>query len=296
MSSMKSTLATIFLLTIVFPASRGLAGSGPLPDLGQSNTALGRFWVGELSRLEQFPPDYRISSDGTLNFVASRGEVRLAYHSLPNADAECVLVRITDAVLDHAPSAAPGCLEFVFPWRQGASLAPPRGEAADHLICRGVVDACRLVQIALGQGERPFNSVGLIGDGYGAGIALAVASLMPEKVSFVVAHQPVCLSADLYASSGEATWCEEDAAEARRLEPLLNAERLAPYVVAPTLVIAGEWDPIATPEKCRRLWSALGRRGTLWMLPETGHCLPGELTDWDALWQRWAFVPWAGPA
>lgn len=280
----------MFFLIALLPANRGFTSSGPLPDLRHDKTAFGSFWHGALSSLDEIPPAYRMSAEGTVEFVASRGETRLAFHNLPAEDAVCVVIRITDAVLSEPPKAAAGCLEFVFPWRQGMTADKAGQEASQHMLCRGVLDACRLVKIALGQGNRPFASVGLIGDGYGAGIALGVAALMPENVAFVVAHQPICLTPELYAECEEETWNAQGVAEARRLEPLLNAARFAPFVLAPTLVLAGEWDTLATPESCQRLWAALGRRGTLWMVPETGHCLPGELSDWDGLWKRWAFV------
>ncbi len=59
-----------------------------------------------------------------------------------------------------------------------------------YILAEAIMDAARAAEVLLSQPEVLADRVGIIGEGVGGGIALALAALMPEKVSFVIAYDP----------------------------------------------------------------------------------------------------------
>ena len=86
-----------------------------------------------------------------------------------------------------------GCAVVNWGWSEGGCPALTAGAGArENPVYRGALNLCRLVQVLSGMDQIGLGRVGLVGEGYGASMAIIAAALLPEKVAFVVAHQPIC--------------------------------------------------------------------------------------------------------
>ena len=290
---LKTGLAVgVLLIAVVLPAQHALASAPTEDGNGASEVGkdFGEFWWTALARLEQTPPDYEISRRHKMLFQGLDGMTRAAWCAVPSGQAACAVLHITDAEVCEAVEEVPGCAQFVFAWREDIKVgAESVADARQHVLYRAVIDTCRLTQILSGMGSVRDNSIGLVGEGYGAGIAMAVAALMPAKVQFVIAHQPICLSVASDAGEGA------DASQAKRLRALrrtatrLSARSFAPFVRARSLVTVGMQDQYATPETILDLYTALPGEKFLWQLEGVGHCAARETPHWNQAWRAWAF-------
>lgn len=133
--------------------------------------------------------------------------------------------------------------------------------------------------------ETGATRVGLVGEGYGATLALAVAALKPDEVDFVCAHEPVAPPTAVGKSGYGpfADWQDEVARAAEYLHPL----HFAALVEAPTLLTYGEADKIATPDWVATLYEELSCRKELLSIRRGRHCQPADLGQWAKLWQEW---------
>jgi pimeloyl-ACP methyl ester carboxylesterase len=231
-----------------------------------------------LLRLEETPPLYASSGPGEMVFMGLDGIARTAWCGAA-AHATTAVLEITDAQTAAEVPLAPGCAHYVFAWQQDAP-APDCTfpSVADHPLTRAIADACRLTEVLAGANGLQGTRVGLVGEGYGAAVALAVAALCPDRVAFVVAHEPLGISR---------CWVPDalPPADWRLLDP----EAFAGSVTVPTLLTVGTSDEWATRESIERLQARLGGPVTLWVLNGLGHCAMSEVPGWEAAWQAWAF-------
>jgi pimeloyl-ACP methyl ester carboxylesterase len=231
-----------------------------------------------LSRLEETPPLYATSGPGQVAFLGLDGAVRTAWCGA-SARPTAAVLEITDAETAAAVPCTPGCAHYVFAWQQDAP-APDctLPSVTDHPLTRAIADACRLTEVLAGTNGLQGTRIGLVGEGYGAAVALAVAALCPERVAFVVAHQPLGISRCWVAdATAPADW------------RLLDPETFAASVTAPTLLTVGTADEWATPESVQAVQAGLRGPTALWVLDGVGHCAMADVPGWENAWQAWAF-------
>lgn len=274
----------VILIVALLPLHHALA-AGRAPVLGPE---FGEFWHTGLATLEETAPHCTTFGAHGLRFGGLHGMMRTAWFDAPGSSARGLVIHITDA-----PEAAPvppaaGLGQIVFAWREGVETGPESvADSRQHPLYRAILDASRLTRLAAGALGAPTGAVALVGEGYGAGVALAVAALMPDKVCCVVAHQPisldVCAEAQVPLAPEETRRLRELRATAMRL----SARSFAAFVGARVLVTVGTDDPYATPAAVTDLYEALPGEKLLWVLEGVGHVPAQELPDWQAVWRAW---------
>lgn len=153
-----------------------------------------------------------------------------------------------------------------------------------------VLAACQAVDLlSSAQGLRA-ERVAIIGDGFGAGIALAAAALLPDRVAFVICHQP---RPAFYVADGIAT---RSAAVADALDGISAAARaglaymeprsFAARIHVPTLVIAGTADRAAPREEMQVLFEALAGPRDSMLVRGLSHCPSDDLDGITAIIER----------
>jgi pimeloyl-ACP methyl ester carboxylesterase len=189
------------------------------------------------------------------------------------------------------------------PWRDGdeplaewylSGLPDPRACS----LRRAILTACQAVDLLFTHPSLRATRVGLIGDGYGAAVALAVAALMPERTAFVIAHQP--RPAYHRLADGTVTSCSE----VRRILRTLSADRehgeaafaaltyfdainFAPLLRAPALFIAGGRDREAPLDEIRQLYALLRCDCDSVLDERLGHSPSVSLPGFPELFARW---------
>lgn len=113
-------------------------------------------------------------------------------------------------------------------------------------------------------GDRP-TRIGLVGEGRGASVALALAALLPHQVAFVAAHEPV---------DGPA--------------PYFELKRSAGDIRCPTLLSYGGRDRVAPETQVVALSGELNGETELVEFPRAAHCQAQDLADWSVAWRQWA--------
>lgn len=284
---MSPSLATglpVILIVVLLPLHHALAVM-PAPALGPD---FGEFWYTGLATLEETPPDCTQAAGDRLRFRGLHGMMREARLDAPARPARGFVIHITDAPEAGPVPPVPGCGQIVFAWREGLDAQPESpADSRQHPLYRAILDATRLTRLAANALGAPTGAVALVGEGYGAGVALAVAALMPDKVSCIVAHQPICLEVATDAQIALAPRETRRLRELRATAARLSARSFAPFVGARTLVTLGTDDPHATPDTVTDLYEALPGEKRLWRLEGVGHVPAQELPDWQAVWQAW---------
>ena len=201
--------------------------------------------------------------------------------------------------------AGAGRAHLSLPWRDGAGPLhewyldglPDRDAAS---LRRAVLTACQAVDLVRTCPSVQAPRVGLIGDGFGATVALAAAALMPEQAAFLIAHQPRpayhCLP------DGALTSCpavRDVLARIKSERPpgshgtisrtlrYFDAINFAPLVKAPTLFIAGDADREAPLPELLQLYDCLLCERELIVLEGLGHCASASLPIFPDLVRRW---------
>ncbi len=201
-------------------------------------------------------------------------------------------------VVEHADAVAPTdgrrC-HLYLPWRDlsrpltewftrldGSTTSPP---------VVSVLAACQAVDLVRSSAQVTAMRVGVVGDGFGAGIALAAAALRPERVAFVVLHQP--RPAFYRLPDGTLTGCPAIRPIIRRLSgPELDAlaycEPLAfaAQVHCPAFVIAGGGDAEAPPGEIGLLYRALPCPKDARVIEGLGHCRSGDVEGFADMLER----------
>lgn len=248
-------------------------------------------WQSELVRLQGWPAKVRLEGD-TLSFATERLSSCGLRCSKGPADGRLpavlyLLDRDTPEGFSPTPSHSWAILDVraVLSATGLAQAAPNAEQLPFH---EAVLTAARALDALLGQQHQRQSRVGLVGEGYGGAVALALAALRPDRVSFVCAHEPVNPAAAEPRADGRgkrlfASWRDQvrDAAE------YVSLANFAPRVKAPTLITFGEADQVATPDAVRAVYEMLGCRSELVPLRRARHCQPQDLRDWQNLWREW---------
>jgi cephalosporin-C deacetylase len=178
------------------------------------------------------------------------------------------------------------------------------GPSSGHFLTRGLrsphdyyyrrvfVDAVRAVAVLRSLDVVDPRRVGAVGASQGAGIALAIAGLVPD-LAFLVAQAPFLCELDRAADlSAEAPYAYlREFAATRRLDAATAADTLryvdgvnhAKRATAPALLSTGLVDGITPPGTVLPAFTAYAgpKRVVLW--PHNGHEAGGELDDENAL-------------
>jgi len=200
-------------------------------------------------------------------------------------------------------SLCPDRAYFYLRWRDDAqplaesylSGLPARDASA---LRRAILTACQAVDLLRTCPSVRAARVGLIGDGFGAAVALAVAALMPEETAFVIAHQPRPACHRL--RDGSVTSCpavrkiiRKVGADPRTADSVLcaltyfDAVSFAPMIEAPTLFIAGASDREAPLAEVLQLYDCLRCERDLVVAEGLEHVPSASLPGFPGLLQRW---------
>jgi pimeloyl-ACP methyl ester carboxylesterase len=268
--------------------------SHALADPGSPSTVAGQFldfWRIGLSGLDQWPLDPLVTAEGRLEFTAHGGSRRWAVLTVPPTPLGLV-VHLTNAETPQPVPAADGRAHCVFAWLQDAPAGPESPfDTRRHPVYRAILDSCRLLEALGGLRALQGLPVGVLGEGYGATVALAVAALMPDKVAFVVAHEPVCV--------GTAVREQAERAGVDLMLPsagLKGLLRLSPSAFAPSvragvLMTVGLEDDLATPRTVVAAYDKLRCDKRIISLEGMGHCPASDIPDWEPTWREWAYAP-----
>lgn len=254
------------------------------------------FWQQALVQLQTIPASPGWQSD-TLSF-AGPGFVpcQVRCHLDPASTLPPVIYLLDRADADSfTPSLTHSWLvvDVGAMWSQ-ADLGP---EPTHHPMYAGVLTARRGLSLLL-QRTRPGHlRAGLVGEGRGGGVAMALAALVPGEVAFVAAHQP--LPGPRYAdeTTGATTSPELRAVELRyhafrshlpRQLAYFDLSGFAPGIRCPTLLSYGGRDATVSAVEVGALYDALTCDKELAELPEARHCQAGDLQEWWAIWRTWA--------
>lgn len=287
--SLVTRLGTILLVAVLLQAPYALADS--LPDKEQTaDREFREFWRGGLDQLEQTVPGYHYGQNHCLLFVGLDGRLRQAWYDVPTVRTRAAVVHITDSPEALPVTGCPDRARYAFAWSQSLPTTALPADPRQHPLYRAILDTVRLVQIVTSVNGNITGAVGLIGEGYGASIALAVAGLLPSQVDFVVAHQPICLRPALLMGL-QVPPGQRGAVARAAVSRMLDPRSFAAQVRARCLVTCGSADPYATPESVKALHQALATQAELWELVGIGHCPVDQVPGLWRAWQAWAFGP-----
>lgn len=132
---------------------------------------------------------------------------------------------------------------------------------------KAILLARTAMALLIGKSEPTHVRVGLVGEGRGGGVALALAALCPDRVAFVAAHQPVLSQA---------------------AQPYLNLVNFADGVRCPALLSYGGRDEVAPAAEVIALYEELRCDKELAELARARHCQPQDLGEWSQVWRAWA--------
>jgi len=158
-----------------------------------------------------------------------------------------------------------------------------------------VLAACQAVYLVRSCPGLQASRVGLVGDGFGAGIALAAAAFVPDRVAWVVLHQP--RPAFYRLADGTITDCpavrsvldEALAAEgpSALAEPAyIDPLGFAPKVRVPVFVIAGAADAEAPLAEIDLLHDALAGPRDSVIIDGLRHCPSDRLDGFAGILER----------
>ena len=224
------------------------------------------FWQAALTQLAQWPAQVRRNAAGDeLQFQSQAGRVCTAAYCVP---ANCT---VTGAILHIAEK---GNLKRHLSWHDGyAHLGinwyppdenrqwQPQGlpDRQAYILVEAVVHAARAVEVLLSQRQILADRVGISGEGVGGAIAIALASLMPERVAFVIAYEPwpayhyppsrlmpqsSPVASALAAHEAQYPQWRQVMRRSARDADIIN---FAPQVEAPTLIVAPQPAPHSPP-------------------------------------------------
>lgn len=243
-----------------------------------------RHWENELVRLQSWPA--QVERDPSMLIFCSE---RLRTCQMRcHVSTECVLPPVLylldrqDTVsfvpgMDHTWAALDVRDFFV---RDEASANPNPERQSSH---EAILAAVRALDVLAGLRPRTRFRCGVVGEGLGGTIALAVAALRPDQVAFVCAHEPTEFTTQPLRKNLE-RWRRETGEAAAYVAP----EAFARLVTVPALVSLGEADQVARPERVEAIYEALNGPKELTVIGRGRHCQPPDLRQWAVLWRQWA--------
>lgn len=231
------------------------------------------YWGARLLDLQAWPAQPRWSND-QLTFAGPAGATFTARCYTPPQGSELPPVLY---LLDRAePQAfAPGnshawvALDCRTLMQGYVSLTDPQR----HPFAQATMLAWRVLSLMHTRSAGAASRIAIVGEGYGGGIALALAALCPHEVAFVAAHQPLTVAASH---------------QAPRLSQYFDPLAFAPQITAPTLLSVGGRDRLACPDQIRGIHEQLAGKKQLLELDWANHCQPKDLKVWDQAWRDWA--------
>lgn len=248
-------------------------------------------WQGQVVRLQGWPASVRTQGAMLVFDTERRSSCQMRYNEGPcGGHLPPVLYLLDrDAPADFSPSSSHSWavldVRALLTSGKATSGSPNPEQVPFH---DAVLTAVRALDVLLGQQDSRRNHAGLVGEGYGGALALALAALRPDGVAFVCAHEPLD---PFVADPGPrrrgrhlAGQWDRQALAAAEFTSLL---RFAPLVQAPTLLTVGEDDQTATPDAVQGIREALRCPVELVAMRRARHCLPRDLREWQDLWRVW---------
>jgi len=256
------------------------------------------FWQDALSELAHWPLQPQVNGEN-LFYYGMYGRVCSGVYRVP---AGCQVTLAVIHFMDHGDIAQrtpanDGFAHLGLYWyppdtrQQWTAQGLP--DRHSYILREAIIDACQAVGAVLSRPEVVGKRVGLTGEGVGGLVAMAVAALNPQRVSFVVVEQPwpVCH----YSRDGMLQPCSWVAATLSEWEARypqwrsamraattyfdLPAFRMA--VKAPVLILDGEQSATPAP-RGPGLWAAATPDS--YQVPTSR---PQPAT-WEQVWRQWA--------
>ncbi len=277
----------VVLWLLMYVASRSSAAEAPAD--------FGRFWRQAFVQLQSRPANASWQADTVTFATPATGSCRLQIHVAPDAKLPPVVYLLDRAETGLAPTHTYSWLivDVGAMWHD-ADLGP---EPTHHPMYAAVLAARRGLDLLLARTAPGHTRAGLVGEGRGGGVALALAALAPDDVAFVAAHEP--LPGPRY---GDAMIGVGASPELQRVESRYHAFRKAlPTCLAyfdlsrfvgdircPALLSYGGRDEVVSPAEVTALYEALPGDKELAEFPRAGHCQAGDLKEWWETWRAWA--------
>ncbi len=256
------------------------------------------FWQDALSELARWPLQPQVNGDN-LSYYGMHGKLCTgAYHAPADGPVTQAVIHFMDHgdIAQRTPSGdgfAHLGLYWYPPDAQQQWTIQGLPDRHSYVLHEAIVDACQAVDAVLNRPEVMDKQVGLTGEGVGGLVAMAVAALNPQRISFVVVDRPwpVChysrdgvLQPGSYVAAALSEWEARypqwrSAMRTATIYFDLRAFRMA--VKAPVLILDGEQS--APPHRPGpRLWATAtpGSR----QVPENRQ----QPATWEQVWRQWA--------
>ena len=289
---MKSRIVCLLtcLASIGLAVANGHASQTTVPEGFQS------FWATELTRLQGWPANPQRQKDEIVFTSASLRSCRIRYQMPSERGVLPPVLYLLDR--QDAGAYRPRNTHGWAVFDAGAMMTMETSPNPEQQpFTQAVLAAARALDLLLGTRAGGIVRAGLVGEGNGAAVAIALAAVRPNDVAFVAAHQPV--NSALYPNdptqavaaraAGRQAMQKFDAwmPQLERAAEYVDLLNFAPLVRAPTLVSLGEADTVATPAAVGALYEALGSNKELVTIPRGRHCQAADLREWQGLWQEW---------
>lgn len=247
------------------------------------------FWRQSLLQLRAVPANPTLHAD-TMSFAGPRFvpcQVRCHWEPQSQLAPVVYLLDRADAA-SFAPSSTHSWVAVDVAALWPAGIVGP--EPTRHPMYTAVLVASRALELLLQRSLPNHTRAGLVGEGRGGGVALALAALS-DNVAFVAAHEP--LQGPRYAAASPELQAVETKYAAFRAElprqlAYFDLPTFAAGIKCPALVSYGGRDAVVTPDEVIALYGTLTCEKQLAEFPRAGHCLAQDLQDWCGVWREWA--------
>jgi len=259
------------------------------------------FWNDALSELARWPLQPQVNGDN-LSYYGMYGKLCTgAYHAPSDGPVTQAVIHFMDHgdIIQRTP-ANDGFAHLGLYWYPPDSRQQWTAEGLpdrhSYILREAIVDACQAVDALLNRPEVMGKRVGLTGEGVGGLVAMAVAALNPQRVSFVVVDRPwpVChYSRDGMLQPGSYVAAAMNEWEARYPRWRSAMRRATTYfdlcafrtvVDAPVLMLEGEQSAPPSPLAPRgpSLWAAAAPDS--YQAPKNRQ----QPATWEQVWRQWA--------
>lgn len=249
--------------------------SGCQPDLE-------RFWGQAMVQLASWPaqPQWR---DDTLTFAGIAMEpCQVRVHLEPSSALPPVLYLLDRDAPDAFAGGSTHCwaaLDVREMWDDVASGPEP----SRHPMYHAFLVAQRTMLLLMSHPDVRQRRMGIVGEGRGGAVALALAALLRHQAAFVAAHQPV----EPVAAAGNALSQPQNAASLTMLQGYFALATFASSVRCPTLISWGGKDSVAPSENVISVYDRLVCDKTAVELPWASHCQADDLREFSEAWRGW---------
>lgn len=242
-------------------------------------------WQSALAELAVLPPDaLSVQFEGTITFPVT-ATARAVGRWFPGTDGSATpVVHVVETLDDLRP-----------PDRARSHLYLPAGDGlppgvwlsavrpdARHGPASSVLAVCQAINLVRSRPAATASRVGLVGDGFGAQIALAAAALSSDRVAWLVLHQPA--PALYHRPDGTLTACPGVRAaltrpDTSRAFDYIDPLSFAPMVRCPVFVIAGADDHLTPLAEVEILFANFTCPRDARVIHGLGHCPSAQLRD-----------------